>query len=54
VHYEGYSIRDVGPKHKQLVVNVSTSELATRARIIDAAGAVVSLCESQGGRTRAA
>jgi hypothetical protein len=54
VHYEGYSVRDVSPQHQQLVVKVSTGERSDLARIVDAAGAVVGVCESHGARTQAA
>lgn len=53
LHYEGYHIRDVGPRHKQLVVNVSTAERSTLPQIIDAAGTVIAICERHGGRTEA-
>lgn len=53
VHYEGYSIRDAGTGHKQLVVNVSTGDRSDLARIIDAAGAVIAVCERHGGQTQA-
>jgi hypothetical protein len=53
VHYEGYSLRDVGPQHKQLAVNVSTGERSDLARIIEAADTVISICENHGARTQA-
>jgi hypothetical protein len=53
LHYEGYSIRDVGPQHKQLVVNVCTGERSEFAHIIDTAGTVAAVCEQHGGRTQA-
>jgi hypothetical protein len=53
LHYEGYSIRDVGPQHKQLVVNVSTGERSELAQIIDAASTVIAVCEQHGGQTQA-
>jgi hypothetical protein len=53
VHYEGYSVRNVGPQHKQLVVNVSTGERSNLAHIIEAAGTVISICENHGARTQA-
>ena len=53
LHYEGYSIRDVGYQQEQLIVNVSTTERSDLARVIDAAGTVVEICERHGGRTQA-
>lgn len=53
LHYEGYLIRDVGPRLKQLVVNVSTAERSELPQTIDAAGKVITICERHGGRTQA-
>ncbi|WP_410667672.1 hypothetical protein [Amycolatopsis sp. cmx-4-68] len=54
VHYAGYSIRDVGPQHKQLVVNVSAADRTSDfSRFIDAAGTVMSICENHGARVHA-
>lgn len=53
IHYEGYTVRDVGPQLKQLVVTVSTGERSELQPLIDAAADVLTICEDHGGRTRA-
>ncbi|MCA1707369.1 MAG: hypothetical protein LC808_30520 [Actinobacteria bacterium] len=51
IHYERYAIRDIGAKHKQLVVDVATRERDRLAEAIDAAERVIATCERHGGRT---
>ncbi len=53
IYYERYSIRDVGPRHKQLAVDVATRERSQLQEAIDAADHVIETCERHGGRTRA-
>lgn len=54
VHYSRYTLRDVGARHKQLVVDVATRERDRPDRLreaIDAAELVIATCERHGGRT---
>lgn len=51
IHYEGYTIRDVGPRLKQLTVTVSTADRADLHPILDEATTVRTICADHGGRT---
>lgn len=58
IHYERYATRDIGVRHKQLVVDVVTCDRSRligdfSRKIVDAVAHVITTCERYDGRTRA-
>lgn len=55
IHYERYALRDVGAKHKQLLIDVATRKRdQLDDEVLKAARQVIATCERLGGRTSSA